>query len=292
MKRSLAHLPRHKREQLKVITATIREVADDVEMIILFGSHARGDWVEDEYTEGHITYTYISDYDILVVPERRKTARNVGLWKKARREIRSVLPSPGVGIIAHHIDELNKQIARGSYFFTDIKKEGILLYDSKRHKLARVRKLDPQERHERASEDFRHWFRKAKGFLKQHEYALRGGEYKIAAFELHQATEHAYHALLLVFASYKRKLHDIEELGSQASAYCCDLLKVFPRATPEEDRLFDLLKRSYVDARYKASFKITRQELEYLAQKVRRLHTVVRKACKQYIESFGADSAR
>ena len=27
-------------------------------MIILFSSFARGDWVDDIYTEGHITYEY------------------------------------------------------------------------------------------------------------------------------------------------------------------------------------------------------------------------------------------
>ena len=31
---------------------------DKIAMIILFGSYARGDWVKDIYTEGHITYSY------------------------------------------------------------------------------------------------------------------------------------------------------------------------------------------------------------------------------------------
>ena len=43
-------------------------------MIILFGSYARGEWVEDIYTEGHITYEYISDFDILVLTRLKKTA--------------------------------------------------------------------------------------------------------------------------------------------------------------------------------------------------------------------------
>ncbi|WP_375331161.1 hypothetical protein [Candidatus Tisiphia endosymbiont of Oplodontha viridula] len=32
-----------------------------IAMIILFGSYARGDWVQDEYKKGHITYSYQSD---------------------------------------------------------------------------------------------------------------------------------------------------------------------------------------------------------------------------------------
>jgi hypothetical protein len=45
-------------------------------MIILFGSYARGQWVEDIYTEGHITYEYISDFDILVLTRLKKTAKD------------------------------------------------------------------------------------------------------------------------------------------------------------------------------------------------------------------------
>ena len=40
---------------------------DKIAMIILFGSYARGDWVKDIYTEGHITYSYQSDLDIMLV---------------------------------------------------------------------------------------------------------------------------------------------------------------------------------------------------------------------------------
>ena len=52
MKRSLSHLPPHKRRQFGLITETIRKKAPQTEMIILFGSFARGDWVEDVYMKG------------------------------------------------------------------------------------------------------------------------------------------------------------------------------------------------------------------------------------------------
>ena len=46
MKISLEHLPHRKQVQLADVTATICAMAP-VEMVILFGSHARGDWVDD-----------------------------------------------------------------------------------------------------------------------------------------------------------------------------------------------------------------------------------------------------
>jgi predicted nucleotidyltransferase len=44
MKRSLAHLPEKKKQELKRIADTIVEMVPSTEMVILFGSHARGDW--------------------------------------------------------------------------------------------------------------------------------------------------------------------------------------------------------------------------------------------------------
>jgi hypothetical protein len=43
-------------------------------MIILFGSYARGGWVEDVYGEDGVIYEYRSDFDILVVTEDKASA--------------------------------------------------------------------------------------------------------------------------------------------------------------------------------------------------------------------------
>jgi hypothetical protein len=47
MKASLDHLPEDKRAKLAVIAEAVRAEAPAAGMIVLFGSHARGDWVED-----------------------------------------------------------------------------------------------------------------------------------------------------------------------------------------------------------------------------------------------------
>ena len=47
MKKSLAHLPKHKRDELKLIVKKIRERIEP-EMIILYGSYARGDYKEQK----------------------------------------------------------------------------------------------------------------------------------------------------------------------------------------------------------------------------------------------------
>jgi uncharacterized protein len=286
MKRSLSHLPKHKREELKEITSIIKENAD-VEMIILFGSYARGNWVEDLYKEGHITCEYKSDYDILVIVKEHGAVRKFGLWQKIGSIIRrSTTIRTRVTLIVHDIKEINKALSKGQYFFTDIKKEGMLLYDSKRLELAKAQKLSPEERKQTAQDDFRNWLNNAREFLTAFEDAFKRRHYKIAAFLLHQAAERFYTTILLVFTHYKPKEHDIETLGKQVNNLDPRFLSIFPRATPEEKRLFELLQKAYIEARYNPKYKITKKELEYLAERVKKLQRVTKEACKERIESY------
>lgn len=69
MKTSLEHLPEDKQQEITSIAETIVSLIQP-EMVILFGSYSRGNWVEDKYKENGITYEYKSDYDILVVTEK------------------------------------------------------------------------------------------------------------------------------------------------------------------------------------------------------------------------------
>ena len=63
-------------------------------------------------------------------------------------------------------------------------------------------------------------------------------------------------------------------------------LTVFPQGTEEEKKRFELLRKAYVDARYKPSYTITQQELEWLAERVQFLQALTEKLCKEKIASF------
>ena len=204
----------------------------------------------------------------------------------SRRLHRLGLDNPTSSVIVEDIKRLNKDLRRGSYFFTDIKKEGVLLYDSGRHKLVRRGKLDPKEWQKYAREDYNRWFKSAQKFFKIFRFCFGEEDYKEAAFILHQATERFFTATVLVFTNYKPKTHDIEKLDRQVSNLHADFFTVFPQATQKQKDLFDLLKRAYIDARYKYDYKISKSELEYLAARVRKLQTLTKKACRKEIASM------
>jgi HEPN domain-containing protein/predicted nucleotidyltransferase len=286
MKKSLSYLPKAKRDELKQIVQTLLEFKE-VEMVILFGSYATGKYVhQDKYVEDGITYVYKSDYDLLIILSQNKQANNINLVHGITETLKQLKLFTPVSPIYEGAGFVNEKLSEGNYFFSDIKKEGVLLYDSKRKRLVRKRKLNIEEIKRQAQEYFDEWFESANGFFKQFNYALKEGEYKIAAFELHQATERYYHTVTLVFTDYKHKTHDLEELGQIASTLDLEYKKIFPRKTQTEKHHFTLLQRAYVDARYKKDYRITEKELEYLAKRVIKLRDLTEKVCKAKIKSF------
>ncbi|MHC5058332.1 MAG: HEPN domain-containing protein [Planctomycetota bacterium] len=91
-----------------------------------------------------------------------------------------------------------------------------------------------------------------------------------------------------MYTNYKPKFHDIEKLGKCAAAEMNEMLRIFPHATDEEKRRFELLRRAYVDARYNKKYTITREELDYLAGCVRELRSLTESACRKKIEDLSA----
>ena len=74
MKTTLTHLPPHKQAELRQIVGALIPQFKDIEMVILYGSYARGTWVEDKYVENGNTYEYKSDYDLLVIVSKNSQA--------------------------------------------------------------------------------------------------------------------------------------------------------------------------------------------------------------------------
>jgi len=103
---------------------------------------------------------------------------------------------------------------------------------------------------------------------------------------LHQTAEHSYKAILLVFTGYNPNEHYLMILGHMAGKHDRGLRAIFPRETEEQEKLFNLLDYAYIGARYDPGYKITKQQLEYLARCVRKLQRLTKKICKEKIESF------
>ena len=281
------NLPKEKKVELKKIVETIKKHAK-VEMIILFGSYARGDFVDydEKEFEGHIE-SYASDFDILVVLRSQKLAKEYDVWFKIEDEIEAKKIITPVNIIPESVHHIQEQLQKKRYFYTDVLNDGILLYESKDFKLEiRAGELTKKERKAVAREDFQIWFKKAKRFFDYYEIGVEKKYYNEAAFHLHQTTESLFSAILLVFRGYKQKTHDLLRLNRQVCKHDKALKKIFPRKTDKEQHLFTLLKRAYVDARYSKDYKITKIELRQIAKQVEKLLKLTEQICKAEIKAI------
>lgn len=281
----LAHLPPEKQSELKHITTQLK-ACKGVEMVILFGSYARGTWVEDIYSEKGTTYEYQSDYDILVVTNKNDVHNQYKIEKKLINGIAGYVETP-VSLIFHSVKHLNHALVEGNYFFTDIKKEGILLHNSEKFNLQNPKILTIQESKQKAQAYFNQWYVSADEFIEGYEFYFKKNSYHKAAFLLHQSVEHFYTTILLIFTDYRPKEHDLAKLDLKVRN-CDSRFNVFPRQTKTEKSLFRLLQRAYVDARYKMDeYSISKEELEYLADKVNTLKGLTKSICTQKILEIG-----
>ncbi|UOB18824.1 HEPN domain-containing protein [Abyssalbus ytuae] len=292
MKEQLSHLPPHKQKELQALVEVLQKAIHKIDMIWLFGSYATGKWVEETTFEDGTRFEYRSDYDILVILPYNDIKTHFKVERLIDKLEKTGLLNTRASIIYHTLKEVNQALSYGSYFFGDIVKEGILLIKNSKKELAKPKPLTGAEKQQKAQEHFDQWFESAEMFFEDFESNFEKGQqnnnyYKKAAFELHQATERYFHTTLLVFTDYKAKQHDIDLLRNDVIRLDERFAEVFPQNTKEEQYRFDLLKRAYIDARYRMKiYNITREELEYLGQRVALLKKLTEEVCREKINSF------
>ena len=284
MKTDLDHLPPSKQQELERIQRILLEEFEvaiaqatkphkrdgKVYKIILFGSYARDDWV-DEPENG-----YQSDYDLLVVVSHEDLADIAHYWYVAEdRILRDPAIARPVNIIVHSLDEVNSALKRGEYFWVDIARDGIALYELPRHSLATPMPLTPADAYRMAQDYFDYWLPLADHAQSLYRTSVENGVLRDAAFMLHQATERLYICFLLVRTLYFPRSHNIKFLRSLSEDKEPRLVDAWPRATRIDRSRFERLKRAYVEARYSTSYAITNEDLDALAASIARLRGIV-----------------
>ena len=300
MRADLDHLPGVKRRELERVARVLFDEFEDavktklsdkrkggrILKLILFGSYARDDWV-DEPENG-----YQSDYDLLIVVSHADLTDVADYWHVAEdRILRDSAIARPVNIIVHSLDEVNQALTRGEYFWVDIARDGIAIYDLPCHSLATPMPLTAADAYRMAQGYFDQWFESAERYLATGISHTEKGWHKEAAFELHQATERLYICFLLVQTLYFPRSHNIKFLRSLAEDKDPRLVDAWPRETRLDRRRFELLKRAYVEARYSASYAITTDDLEALAAAIGRLREIVAKLCNERLTELKADAA-
>ncbi len=260
-------------------------------MIILYGSYARGTYVKyDEREKFGIPTFFKSDYDILIINNawsydkiEKKLASVRNIYNK-REDYRYRVP---VQFIHDSIKKVNEDLKCSRYFYTELKRDGIILYNSGNNKLARRKPLKFEEIKKQGEEYFREKFAKSKLFIEQAVFMCDKEEYVMSSFNLHQACENLFNAILLTFTLKSDKEHNLDELFRASRGYVPELIRVFPVGNEEEERLFKILVRSCIEARYNPKFEVNREDIEDLMVKIEKFGEITSQACEQRIKEYG-----
>lgn len=305
MRTDLDHLPANKQRELERVVQMVFEEFDDafalarhewkkagrILKVILYGSYARGGWVD----EPHTAKGYKSDYDLLIVVNDKRLTDRVKYWSKLDERlireygITGALKTP-VNFIVHSLQEVNDGLAHGRYFFMDVAKDGIALYQSDTSPFRQPKPKTPEQALAMAKEYFEEWYPSAMRRYDFVKFGIEKGHFKETAFELHQTTESLYHCVLLVCTFYTPHVHNLGFLRTQAERIDRRLTYVWPTDNRKQRAMFEKLKEAYVKARYSKHYRVSKEELEWLGAQVEELGRVVLAVCSERLAELESKS--
>jgi predicted nucleotidyltransferase/HEPN domain-containing protein len=298
MKSTIDHLPEEKQRELARVVEILHAEFEDalalsssewkkngrILKIILFGSYARGDWVD----EPHTMKGYRSDFDLLVVVNDNKLS-DFAYWYKAEdRLLRDRAIKTPASFIVHSRRFVNTALRQGQYFFVDIRREGIVLYELDDEPLAEPKPVTSEDAYRIAKEHFEVRFSEAEMMLATARLQLARSDQgeiwrKGAAFSFHQAVEHAYATVLLVLTNYGPPSHKLKFLRALAEDQDRRLAEAWPREQQRHRAWFNTLNEAYVKARYSRHYAISDEALVWLGQRTAELHQLVEQICLAHL---------
>jgi len=306
MRTDLDHLPAAKQRELERVVQILFEEFGDATAIansewkkqarilkvILYGSYARGGWVD----EPHTAKGYQSDFDLLIIVNHDKLTDRAEFWSSAEERLNrelgvtKTLRTP-VNFIVHTLQEVNDGLAHGRFFFMDVARDGIALYQSDDTELHQPKPKTPKQALAMAQEYFGEWFPAAMQRFELAQIGAERGFLKPSAFDLHQTSEFLYHCVLLVCTFYTPHVHNLGFLRTQAERIDPRLIDAWPRDSRADRARFEKLKEAYVKARYSKHYRISVEELAWLSRCVEALGQTVQVICEEHIAALERSAA-
>lgn len=262
--------------------------------LVLFGSFAKGTWFEDSRSGR------ASDVDLLAIVSHEALTEMSAFWGEVEdRLYTDPLVKRDVSIIVHTLQDVNRQLKDGQYFFSEIIQQGILLYEdtepdkngNPKNLLAKPTMPDPQKAYTQAAEYASYWRRAAEQFLTIGRQGIDAGSEweRNTAFQLHQAAESAYRMFLLTTTLYAPGTHHLGKLRNIARTIDDRLEHAWGPPQKPYKRYFELLRRAYVEARYSPAYETTHEILAWQANRIEQLIAIASNLCGERLERLQAE---
>jgi HEPN domain-containing protein len=201
--------------------------------------------------------------------------------------INTISEASKITIVVHGLATVTNAILQGSRFFSAVCRYGLQLYSASGLLLnIDYPNLNPATTFTKAQKHFYHRFGMASGFLESASNSYDGSFYSNCMFELHQSVEQACIAVIRVYIAYRADLHNLTRLISLCKCFSDEPADLFPNKSDEDQRLFQLLLKSYSETRYKDGYEIADYDADKLCTKVREFLELIKRLCNKKLQEY------
>jgi HEPN domain-containing protein len=251
---------------LEEVKKLIVERLPSVSLIVYLGKH------EDPFTY----------YLLVLIDDGEKTPEHE-ISNKIEDNCRQLV---NVYAIAHKAGGAIAGIQNGQRFWNSAFSKGKIIYQAPELELPEVKDISKDALLKRADFHWRRWGLQGNEFLKGAEWYAVKGNYKLAAFLLHQSVESILKSVIQVILGYRVQIHNLSRLLRLTLLFTDAFKDVFKLDTTEGCQIFTLLQSSYSQSRYKNEFDPEKESIQILIEQVTMLFGTAEVVYKQYIDKL------
>ncbi|WEK21498.1 MAG: HEPN domain-containing protein [Candidatus Pedobacter colombiensis] len=189
-----------------------------------------------------------------------------------------------ITVLCHGKEAIEEAIIANNRFFITVCSTAKLIYSHNGMTTFDLsNRFIPTEAAIKARKHFDHRITLADGFLTGAHECIITEQHNVCAFMLHQVVEQTCIALIRVHLAYRAEIHNLQRLLRLCSSFSNAPIKMFLSGSPADEKLFDLLLKSYSGARYKDTFKVSEDDSWLLYNKVSEFVTLAKGMCEDKI---------
>jgi HEPN domain-containing protein len=192
-----------------------------------------------------------------------------------------------VTVVCHGESTIREEIYSNNGFFITVLSKGKHLYTGDGFlNIEPIPKFNPSKSLEKAEKHYSHRISLVQGFWECARESLARGNYTITAFLLHQAVEQSCIMLIRVHISYRSEFHNLKRLLSLCKCFSDEPYNLLVGENPANRRLFEILIKSYGQARYSSEFVVSQKESQELYDTVSSFIELAKAMCKKKMETL------
>jgi len=192
-----------------------------------------------------------------------------------------------VCILCHSEESIVEAIKANNRFFLTVYSTGQVLYS--RDGMTNFEfpeKFIPTQSAKKAKKHFDHRMPIAEGFLHGAAECLAQKDFNVSTFMMHQVVEQCCILLLRVHLGYRSEVHNLLRMLRLCTSFSERPLKTFLSGSPEDERTFNFLVKSYSGSRYGNGFSVPENDAQILYNRITSFIVLVKELCASKIEEM------